>query len=102
MQMEAGEDGNVGSVDDVEQPVGKAAQHGAAHVSIHSLIERRMEAEMLLYSEEFIQKFDAESFAFTFVVAEDCRNLSRGSLLVDDARHPAVNGRSTCGGFQPR
>jgi len=71
MKMVAGENDDFRSVDDVQQPVRKAAHHRATHVSIYPLIERRIVAEVLLYLPDLVQKLDAESVAFIFVV-EDC------------------------------
>ena len=102
MQMVAGQDDHFRSIDDVENPVGKAAHDGAARVSFHSLVQRWIEAEMLLHSENLIEKLDAEPVAFVLAIAEDCPDLSRGSRRVGNARHAAFKNRSACGGFRPR
>jgi hypothetical protein len=102
MEMVTGEDDDFLSVDDVEKPVGKAAQHGAAHVSVYSLIEGRIVAEMLLYAMDLAQKFNAESVAFIFIVEEDCSNLGLGSQRVGNVRHAALRAPSACDGFRPK
>ena len=80
-------------VDDIEEPVGKAAQNGPPHVApqfiaIDLLLQRRIGPQMALDTRQFIEEFDAQSLTLRFVGAEGLGDFGSGSRLVDDGcRH---------------